>query len=97
MKHLFWEHELPKSGASVIVMRSEPLTDAEITQAFRGNENAPWYRALIQIIDAYRHDAAVAAGSQVAADNTLATAGQAGVYGVLSELLLDLKKRVAGD
>jgi hypothetical protein len=75
---------------NVIVVRGEPLTENEIKAAFRGNENAQWYKALVQIIHEDRHNEAINAGAAGMANNPLAMATANGAYQSLSGLLKTL-------
>lgn len=81
------------SEVRVIVMKGEPLTDAQITQAFQVSEQTLWWRALMQLLEKYRHEHAASAADFVGKNNALAAARDCGAYEILSGLMVDLQER----
>ena len=79
--------EMVKPPPIIIVQRGEPLTENEIKAAFQGNENAQWYKALVQIIDGDRHAEALNAAAASKMNNAMATASANGAYEFASGLL----------
>lgn len=86
-----------KTYTRVIVVKTEPLTDEEITSAFHGNENAQWYRALVQLINDLRLEFPLAAAQRAEGNNAIAMARDLGAYEALSNLLIVLERRVKSD
>ncbi len=83
-----------KNYTRVIVQRWEPLSENEIKAAFRGQENAPWYRALVQILWDEQHKERINASAHTAANNALAIAADAGAYSALDAVLNTLANYV---
>lgn len=63
------------------------LSEQEIARAFHGNDNAPWYLALKQLIGDEMEAEMLAVSSAAEKDNTLLMATEAGGYAALSGLL----------
>ena len=81
----------------VIVRQTEPLDDAAITRAFKGNQGAQWWKALVQLIDDTHAEYALGAANRAAGNNALDMARLNGAAQAMVELLADLEKRVKGD
>jgi hypothetical protein len=81
----------------VIILKSEPLTAAEITSAFKGNEGTQWWKALSQVINEWREENADSAASFAKDNNALAMAHDNGAHSVLTRLLSYLSSEVKGD
>ena len=90
-----WTQKEP--AGVVIVMRGQPMSDDEITRALKGNETAPWCKALLQLYDETRADYALGAANAAARNNALDMARLNGAAQAMVELLADLEKRVKGD
>jgi hypothetical protein len=83
-----------ESKPRVIVQRSEPLKDDDITKAFAGvSDTVPWWVALVQLIEATRRNYIGRASSGVDRGNALSVARDIGAHEALSELLDNLETR----
>jgi hypothetical protein len=70
------------------------MDEKEIQAAFRGNENASWYRALLQILWEEQHKERINVAAHTAANNALAIAADAGAYSALDAVLNTLANYV---
>jgi hypothetical protein len=80
----------------IIIRKTEPLSDVEITKAFHGNEGAQWWKGLVQVIEDTRADYALGAANRAADNNALDMARLNGAAQAMIELLADLENRVKG-
>lgn len=79
----------------IIVVRSERrLTEEQLDEAFGGNENTLWYKALVQIIEEEMENAVIASAAAAEQNNPLRMATELGGYATLNGLLADLVRRV---
>jgi hypothetical protein len=76
----------------VIITPVEPMTEAEVNLAFKGSERAPWYVALIQIIERTRMDYIERASEGVDRGNAMAVARDTGAHEALNQLVVTLEK-----
>lgn len=88
---LFWE-KIPPVPVKVIIASGKLMTEVEIAQALAVGPETLWWRAVLQIIEDFRIDAATAATGHGASNNALAMAGAVGAYEVLTNLLQTLNE-----
>jgi hypothetical protein len=92
-----WDPTPKVQTTKVIIRKTEPLDDAAITRAFKGNNGTQWWIALTQLIDDTRADYALGAANAAARNNALDMARLNGAQQAMVELLDDLEDRVKGD
>lgn len=88
---------LKSEPARVIVLSGNPLTEAEIVAAFKGNQNTQWYKAIVQIVSEDRHNEAFNCAAYAEANNALAMASAFGAYKNASGLLNTLATYVEAE
>ena len=72
------------------------MTEKEMADALRGSEQAPIWRALIQLIEQLRSDFPVSAANCAGVNNALGMARDLGAHEALSQLLSVLGERRNG-
>ncbi len=79
----------------IIVTRTEPLSDDDITRAFHGNATTEWWKALMQLIEQYRSEYPASAATCAGVNNALGMARDVGAHEALTGLMLELQRRVS--
>jgi hypothetical protein len=77
----------------IVYLKTDPLTEEQMNQAFTVSEQTLWWRALMQILEESRHFHAQRAASFAAGNNAMAAAHDSGIYEFISELMDQLEKR----
>lgn len=92
----FWSRPVVQEELKpvVVVQTWSRLSEREIDDAFKGNETAQWWRALVQIIDDSRGDYLMAAAQNAPVNNPLGMALEIGAHQALSNLLTVLEAKV---
>ena len=85
-----------KNFTRIIVTRTEPMSDDQITRALQVSEQTEWWRALVQLIDQFRAEYPESAAACAGSNNPLAMARDVGAHEALTQLLLQIEKRRAG-
>lgn len=81
----------------VFVKLAYRLTDDQISQAFKGQFNTQWYKALQQKLDDLREENALNASRAASSNNALAMAGGLNVYEALTALIAEMAKLTGDD
>jgi len=85
-----------KNYTKIIVTRTEPMSDDQITRALQVSEQTEWWRALVQLLDQFRTEYPASAATCAGANNPLAMALDVGAHEALTGLLIELEKRRSG-
>lgn len=82
-----------RSPQPIIIQFGPRLNKEQIEGAFSVGPTAPWFQAVMEILDDHRHERAMEAAKFLSDNNALGAAGAQGAYDILTVLILDLESR----
>lgn len=77
----------------LIIQFGPRLNKEQIEAAFSVGPTAPWFQAIMEILNDARHERATEATKFLMENNALGAAGAQGAYDMLSVLMLELEAR----